>query len=498
MHWAMRPVPGYAGTTGALLYLDPGPVMRPGQVPGVHMGMRFFLYVLSGLLALAVFGVLFKLLQNERAYQGTLGKVSRNYVRSGGWDDYVIKQESVPYVALTNESILSWDAPIYQCLSKDMYRLENGCYSNVRSAFFPLFPLLWKVTHSTPIGMALLNYFIFLLSVSLLAIHLMPGHGLDRTLAFALLVTVPSTIIYHIPYSEALFLLTMTIAVVGLIKGRYWIFFLGAFLTAMVRPATAFILIAFLAADAIALLRGSGFRPFIRNALLHGLPFLAGYITVFLIQYLYSGSWDIMREAQQYWAGGPRRFTSISDWSVEGFGMNSFAIFFIALPAAAFTLFSLVRPRRGQAEARERPMEDYLLLVSAIYMAGLLLFTVLTSGGNLHGFFRFTMATPLFYIGAFILLGRSREVRPAAIAIVLGILSTLLFSFLQVVEYGGDRSQFAFLGLYLLVASFLFLGLGHKLPRPAKLPICLMIVSGNILWNTYLFNIFLSNGWIFT
>lgn len=462
------------------------------------MGRRLSLFLLLGLLALALFGVLFKLMQNERAYHGTLGKISRNYVRTGGWDDYEIKQEAVPYVALTNESILSWDAPIYQCLSEHMYHLDEGCYSNVRSAFFPLFPLLWKATRATPVGMALINYLLFILAVSLLAIHLVRVHDRDLIMAFVLLITLPSTIIYRIPYSEALFLLTMTIAVLGLLKGRYGLFFIGAVLTAMVRPATAFLLIAFLAADAVQLLRGASFRSFIKQASAHALPFLVGYGATFLLQYLYSGSWSVMREAQAYWAGGLQPFGPISDWSIEGFGMNAFALFFVAVPAVGFVLFSLIRPMRKPPAAPDRSIPDYLLLVSAFYLAGLLLFTLLTSGGNLHSFFRFTLATPLFYIAAFVLLDRLHRFRSGAIITALAIPAALVSGFLLSVEYGGDRGQFAYWGLYLSIVSFLFLGLGRKLPPGIKAPVFALIVFGNILWNTYLFNIFLSNGWIFT
>lgn len=462
------------------------------------MGKHLSQFILLGLLALGIFGLLFKLLQNEQIYHETLGEVSRNYVRTGGWYDYEIKQEAIPYVALTNESILSWDAPIYQCLAEHMYRIDEGCYREVRSAFFPLFPLLWKTTHSTPIGIALINYLLFILSVSLLAVHLVKHDVPGQIPAFLLLVTLPTTIIFHIPYSEALFLFTMTVAVLGLLRGSYRLYFIGMLLTAMVRPATVFVLLAFLAADAFALLRGAGFRSFLRNAASHALPFLVGYAVVFLLQYLYSGSWTIMLDAQAHWEGGIQRFKAISDWSIEGFGMNSFAIFFVALPAVAFVLFSLFRSRKGQAPAPQRAVQDHLLLVSSIYLAGLLLFTLITSGGNLHGFFRFTMATPLFYIAALILLDRLQEFRPTTIAIALVVPVALLYIFLLSVGYGGERSQFAYLGLYLLVASFLLLGLGRKLPKLARIPLYAVVVFGNILWNTFLFNVFLSNGWIFT
>lgn len=454
-----------------------------------------------GILNLLLFLGIFKLLQNENVYLNTLGIISQNYERSGDWNNYEIKKVSKPYIKINDDNLLNWDASIYNCLQERMYVVERDCYGHVRSAFFPLFPLIWRATNSSPKVISVINYLIFVISIAILTLHLLKTSDYKMMMIFAVLITLPSTIIYYIPYTEALFLLTMTIAAIGILKNKYWIYFIGFLLLAMVRPATVFGLLAILATEMFMFFRHKQVKELFTNALFKSLPFILGFFFSFLIQYLYSGTWTSFVNATKAWSGKIQAFTSITDWSVEGFGMNSFALFFVAIPATVFlgySIFNFLGKNVVSLKLTENNPSNYLLIMSLFYLSGIMLFTLITSGGNLHSFFRFTLVSPFFYIAFIQLLNHISKFKIKQIIVTFILFSLPLILFLSLTSYGGSRFEFSFVGLYLLTLSFLYLGIKNYLCKTSDYISFSLIIFSNIVWNTYLFNAYLSNSWVFT
>lgn len=454
-----------------------------------------------GVLCILIFYGTFKLFQNDKIYHHTIGAISQNYERTGGWDNYEIRKVSKPFLNIENENYLRWDASIYNCISTRMYSAEKRCYGKVRAAFFPLFPMLWRATQTTPIGISIMNSLMFILSISLLVAHLLPGNGFFKITVFACLVTLPTTIIYLIPYSESLFLMCTTIAVFGILKNKYALYFLGILFMSMVRPATLFVLLAIIATEAFLFIKYKRDYPVFRHLFSKLLPFLIGYILVLSIQYFSSGSWTAFIDAQKYWTGGIQGIESITDWSIEGFGMNAFALFFVGLPSVVFLLYltlNFILKKHFAKGIDFKSNKNYLLLISCFYLSGIFLFTLLTSGGNFHSFFRFTMCSPFFYIAILILIPHISRHSSGLRNAFFGAALVILGLFLYFVEYGGDRLQFSFFGLFMLLSSFLYLL--HKGSLPAKKDAILLvgIVLLNTAWNTYMLNIYFSNGWLFT
>jgi hypothetical protein len=465
------------------------------------MKRHFAILFIVGILNLLVFLGVFKLLQNEKVYHRTLGGISQNYERSGDWNNPEIKKVSKPYIEISNDNLLKWDASIYNCISEKMYVVEDDCYGNVRSAFFPLFPLLWRTTGSSPIGISLINYLIFILSISILVVHFLKAERQKMLMTFGILITLPSTIIYYIPYTEALFLFTMTIAALGMLKNKYWIYFIGFLLMAMVRPATIFVLMAIFATELFIFFRHKQIKTLIKSSFLKAVPFILGYFFSFLIQYQYSGSWKSFINATQAWSGKIQTFSTITDWSVEGFGMNSFAIFFVAIPATIFVVYLFFNPNGKKTFSLILPenyAQNYLLLVSVFYLTAIFIFTLATSGGNLHSFFRFTLASPFFYLAIILLINLSTNIKARNFILMFVSLSFLLILFLILTPYGGNKLQFSFVGLYLLVLSFFYIGMKHNLNKTFDTVIFSFLIFANIVWNTYLLNAFLSDSWMFT
>ena len=462
-----------------------------------------FAYLLCiGILNLLLFFGVFKFFQQEQVFHKTLGAISENYERVGEKDNYEIQKTSKPFLKITNGNFFHWDAAIYQCISERMYTPEKACFGNVRAAFFPLFPLVWKLSCSSSIGISMINYFLFVISIAFLVVVLLKSTIADQLMVYAVLITLPSSIIYYIPYSEALFMFTMIMSITGILKRNYWLFFTGSFLMAMVRPATVFIIIAIVLADCIVYLNNKNFRSLIKEIFFKSMPFVIGYFFAIFIQYLSSGTWTAIFEAHKYWMGGMKLIRGISDWSFIGFGLSSFALLFVCLPAISFLLYLLINRKRKSASNFIQKLKnydfEYIFLISVFYLIGIVVYTLLTSGGNLHSFFRFILASPPFYIALLFFLNSIYKKPVKMIIVAFILLNVLLILFFNTVEYGGARIQFSYFGLYMFIAASFFLITRKTISRPLQIGITLMIIILQTIWNAYLFNAFLSDGWIFT
>jgi hypothetical protein len=452
----------------------------------------------AGLLCFALFWGLFSALQNQTFFDDTLGTIAHSYERANTETGFKISENSTPYVEVTQDKYLRWDAELFSFIRDRNYVFEEEFRGEVRSAFFPLFPFLWKTTGLSPRGVSALNYFIFILSMALLFAYLQPKAPIKNNLKlpfFIVLITLPTTIIYHIPYSESLFMLCMTIVVIGILKEKYGLYFFGALLLAMVRPATVFVLISLLAIEVFRFLSNRDTNSLIKNSILRGSPFVMGYLLVFFIQWATSGSWTSFFDAHLMWASGLPENSGITDWSVEGYGMNVFSIFFIAIPACVLS-GKIIWENRGNKMANR----DYLLLSSLLYISGILIFTILTSNGNIHSLFRFIMASPLFYIVAIVLFYDFEKFKPTSIKLnTIFIASSIsMLAFVVLVSYGGSVFQFKYLGMLLLM-GYTFFAINYKrLNRPFRVVVLCALTLTSTVWNTYLLNMMFCNGWTFT
>jgi len=442
-------------------------------------------------LFLLLFHAVFSLFQHPDFYSSTLGTISSNYVRTGDWNDGKIVKSDTTFLERSPDNYLNWDAAIYHCIAQRMYKPEDSCYSKVRAAFFPAFPLVWRFSGLSPPGMAILNFILFALGLALLLSFFSNRTFSENLVIYLVLVSLPSSVIFQMPYTESLFVISMIVGCIGLWKNKYGLYFLGFALMAMVRPATVFVLFALALTDLVRSIQTkSSFVETFKSLVLKGLPFLLGYILALGIQLYSSGSLTAFWDAHDFWAGTTPKNWQIVDWSVEGFAMNSFAIFFVAIPAtlaAIRCLFSDLSIHK-----------NYLLSLSLLYFTGIFIFTSITSGGNLHSFFRFELASPCFFIAAVILLDRCKKGLWSQLFKFIFLPLVGLVLFLAFTDYGGDRLRFEYMGAYLLIASFTFLLVYHRLMPFSRYIILAVLLVGNIVFGTYLLNMFLSNVWIFT
>jgi hypothetical protein len=281
-------------------------------------------------------------------------------------------------------------------------------------------------------------------------------------------------------------------------------YFAGALLLAMVRPATLFIFLSVLVLEILIFLRKQNFKSFLKGSFQKLLPMMLGYFISVFIQFLYSNSWSTYLDAQSHWEGKIGFPHRLSDWSIEGFGLSAFAICFVAIPVLIFTMYNALINRGFLSSLSNsfrfeiKNAENYVAMLSCIYLSGMFIFSLLTSGGSLHGFFRFVLCSPAFYALAIFVFDKCTLGKSGAL-IVSCVLSLALFAILLLVtEYGGTRWSYSYAGAYLLILNALTLAFWKKLNNSSKKIICIGLFLLNLVWNTYMFNIFLCDGWIFT
>jgi hypothetical protein len=164
----------------------------------------------------------------------------------------------------------------------------------------------------------------------------------------------------------------MTIASIGILKKKYPLYFIGILLMSMVRPATIFVLLAIISTEIFFHVKNKQQLSLVKNILIKSFPFFIGYGIVLLIQYVSSGSWTAFLDAQKYWTGGIQKINAISDWSIEGFGLNTYSIFFVSIPALIYLLYLGIKMLlKKQIKFNLNENKSYLLLVSLFYLAGI-------------------------------------------------------------------------------------------------------------------------------
>lgn len=443
--------------------------------------------------------------QNEAIYNHTLAKVCYNFERGNSNYNLEINPVKKPYEKLTDKNLYRWDATLYKTIMDSSY-VSNEYYNNERYAFYPLFPVVWKLTCIDGSFIFIFCYAIFILSLFLLSHYLDTDNLSNSYFTFAIALIVPSAMVFYLPYAECIFMLTFALAIIGLFKQKYWLFFLGALLFTITRPASLIFGFALLAIDFRNLIQHKQLWFFIKDLFFKTLPFGLGFVLVTVIQYYYSGSWTAYSDALLFWPTESGYFNKIEDWSLQGFGMTAFAIFFFAFPSLfycivwglkAFKKSSLEKPISlfaGNSEV----IKEYLFNACVAFTAGNLVYTFLTAGGCLNGFYRYTMSVPTFYVILFLFQSKLKDktMLQKTLAFILCFIF-MMVSFYFIV-YGSGRFRFAYVGLYVSMLCLIYTLFQQQLSLKLKIGALVCIAIPAIIWHTYLFNMYIGDTWLFT
>jgi hypothetical protein len=432
-------------------------------------------------------------LQNPSIYTNSLGLVSKNWQNENGERKLVDK----PFEKLTNDNYIRWDGEHYYRISNYGYNIEKagGDYT---FAFFPLFPFVWKITCLPPIGILFLNYIFFSISVLILLKTLSDSKNYINNVMLSL--SLPSIIIFLIPYTEATYMLMVSIGIYGFIKKKYWIFFIGFLLASLTRPSFTILFLSIIATEFYYILLHKNIKAGLLNTLYRIAPVLTGTFVVSLIQYT-QGSGGLFKfiEVQKYWNNILSIPHNLRDWSHEGFAINIGVIFFIFIPLLILIFQLLFRQLnkdyKGLIMDYQSP-KDYLLILSIIYLIGNSLFIILFRGGSLNCLFRFTICSPFFYMLLYITFDYIRNISLSFRFFIMGILTLTSLFVLGFADYS-TFWNFSDFGIFIFIATlsfWIFQDLkSGKIYRIGTIFLLLI----NLVWTTYLFNTYIIDGWIF-
>lgn len=449
--------------------------------------------ILICLLFFIGFWIVFLAMQNEKIYFNTLGIMSKNYYHL---DDDVIGKEKKPYEKITDENTLHWDGGHYYAIKERGYSADEDW----RFAFFPLFSYIWKFSTLSPSNVIFLNFFMILVGVLLLA-YLFK----QKWKNILLVLSLPMFAVFLIPYTEATFFLMFSIAVWGYMKDKYWLYFAGMVLASLSRNTILLVFPAIICAEMLFFIKERNIRQSAFRLCMGCLPVLIGTAFLSLIQYGY-GSGDVFKfiEVQKYWGYkfSISGLTNLHDWSHESFGVNVPTLIMIGIPLIIYLIcitlkqFNILKKNIPFFSFSSDNKFDYLNLVLLFCCLSSFCSVVLLRGGSLHGLSRFVLCSPYFVILMFLnqekVLSVSFRKRFVSFSI-LTICSLIIFS---ISSYATFPIRFHYIGYYILVA-IIALYLFDNTKQKYNIWLFLIFLI-NILWTTYLFNMYLCDGWLYT
>lgn len=364
--------------------------------------------------------------------------------------------------------LLNWDAEHYQSIT------TNG-YDKLRTAFFPLFPLLWKYSGLGAVGISVINGLIYIGGLSALA------HSFKLNLARTLLIAaVPTSVFYFFPYTESLFFAGSVMVILGYRNDLLPLLLFGFIWCSFARPSAAVFLPAIILTEYLT-------RKSNRDALQRITFSIAavglGLFLAVLIHFSHTGTWFSFMDAQSEWDNQLRIPTlPLRSWAGWRVTVLDGTALFVSL-VSGFTLFKwFIRQK-----ANLRIEAPRALVFSMWYLFGIGLLVLLFRGGELFSLNRFVFATAFFAVAAIAFMERKHHLKSSYYVLVLFLYWLLFASYVHIQT------------LLKYLAATLFNGLAiwsfvdkEKLAKPATIAFFL----GLVILQVYFFYRHLSGEWI--
>jgi hypothetical protein len=309
--------------------------------------------------------------------------------------------------------------------------------------------------------------------------------------------------VFLIPYTEATFFLVFSISVFGYMKDKYWIYFIGMVLASLSRNTILLVFPAILCAEMLFFIKERNIRQSLFRLYMGCLPVLVGTAFLSFVQYSYgSGSIFKFIEVQKYWGYkfSLPDLTKLRDWSNESFAVNVPTLIMIGITLIGYLIgivlkqLNIFKNKFSFFSLSSENKSDYLNLVLLFCCLSAFFSVFLFRGGSLHGLSRFILCSPYFVILMF--LKQEKNLSISLIKRMIPFFVLAIFSF--IVLYLHRKFNFYYLGYFIFAATmalYLFKDIKQKFAYNVFM---IGTFLTNILWTTYLFNIYLCNGWLYT
>ena len=286
-----------------------------------------------------------------------------------------------------------WDGGWYRSVVERGYEYSDSTASN--SAFFMLFPMVWKLTHLSGYGIAFLNIVFFAI-----------GFGIFCTVySFTVveklvLISVPSVYLCFVPYSESLSILFLSVAIWGMVKNKRYVIWIGLFFAALTRPPNTVLILAFLIAELVCSDRRSVFSSVKNYFLNYGIPTIAGLLFFTWYQYNDTGVWFAFFKQEKQW-GHEFKWPTFPFSSMNGLRilwLNGVAMFL------GFISLLLLIKIGIKWLIKNKVYSDKILAVTFLFFTAMLLKTVffmptwVTYSTNVFDIHRYVFISPFFWV----------------------------------------------------------------------------------------------------
>jgi hypothetical protein len=367
-------------------------------------------------------------------------------------------------------NFLNWDAEHYNWIR------ENG-YEGFRVAFFPLFPLVWRILHVGIYGIVILNGIIFLVSFYVLAKDL----KLSIT-EMLICLSIPSFIFFYLPYTESIFFLSSTILLLGLKHDRVPLVCIGLLLATLSRPAFTI----FIPALVIVELFSEKRKNLMGRLGLYFSVIAVGMLLVGIIQYVDTGEWFKFFSIQKNW-GNELQIPALplTTWAGDFMVRLDSAAFLVGTIAGGFlTAFILkIKPINKLSIPKE-------VLFSLAYLGGISLSVLIFRGGSLYSLNRFVFATPFIIVAFHFWLKQGYSFNTRQLLIIFGLIFAFWFLFGSYVHIQ-NLLKFLFLTVYMFLI-FVMRSDNDLLRKMGAI----LFISLNIIFQVVLYVRFLSGDWV--
>ena len=380
-----------------------------------------------------------------------------------------------------NINLVNWDAKFHKSIVDRGY--EYVAYRGTNLAFFPLFPLLWKVTSFSAVAISIANALIFMMSFILLMRN-------DKSLLITnlLILSIPSFIFFALPYSESIFFAFATLIIVGYkSKSNLWLF-IGFFGASLVKSASVIFIPAIFITQFVAHSHKENTQSQIKQIILCSLSSLTGMCVAASVQAYQTGKWFYFIEIQKYWGRHwiipELPLTTLSAERILGIDSIALILGMLAMYKCFYWLYIYFINTPPYKERPEAPV-----LFSALYLSAStfldLFFTYNDNGaGNIWSLNRHFFCSPFVVI---FLVWIIREYNP-----VKKELSGLIILVLTGIYLTGVY-RYPILALYYLL-FFLTLWIMKFYPRLTKYMAITYLIS--LGFQLQFFKDFISDEWI--
>lgn len=382
-----------------------------------------------------------------------------------------------------------WDCGWYNGMREHGYIYKPNQQNNL--AFFPLFPLVWKMLDVGNIGMGLINYFIFVA-----AAWLMIWQFKISIKTLVVFLTIGLCFFFLVPYTESFFFLGSVLLMLGLYKSNYLFVALGAIIAIGTRSASMIFLVSFVWMLLIAFIEQKKWAD-IKLILFAMLAVLLVNAMVFVYQYQQTGRLFGCFEAHQYWNHYLRwpKLNHVS-WHKPVALTENFALviglFCKFILGTYFINLLLAKTKFVNPLAKVFVVSNNLCTVdlfALLYLSGGTSFILLYQQESLASLNRYVLSTPFYLLLLHLLVSRKVQLNIGK-ATWIGLIILLGFT---ISHSHVEHKILMIMGAGLSTTTIFF-----ALPKNTKLNNAIVIVTciAALFIQSFLLHYFISGNWV--